>query len=325
MSSSDNVQFTSISNPFAPVYWGFVISLLFGGITIVQAYIYFLQGRDRFIVRLMAAAMLVLDFVDSALVAYSIYYYLIPQFGSVTRLSIVTPELAAECLIATTITTISQLYFVYQLAAAKRLGKGNWTVIGVISTLCILSLAGGIACFVTMYLFRHGVIENRNHSFEIAFGVSKGFGAATDILATIAMCLFLNSVRTGMTRTNSILDSLVQLIINRGALVTLAQTLLLITFYAAPSNLAWVAFHINVPKLYANTFFAMLNGRDRLKEKHFATSVKLESSGVRLGDKSNGLSFGEHSTFVGNETQNDKDTIRSNGIMMKTVVTTSVI
>ncbi|KAF8956713.1 hypothetical protein BDZ97DRAFT_1850208 [Flammula alnicola] len=299
MASTDT--FTNVSTPFAPVFWGFVISLLFGGVTIVQAYIYFLNARDSLLVRSMAAGMLVLDFVDSALVASSIYYYLIPHFGSVSRLGFLPPELAVECLIATIITTISQMYFVYQLVGAKRLGKGHWSVIVGISILSALALAGGIACVVTMYLFKDGVLQDRNRTFEISFGVSKGFGSAADIVATIAMCLFLNSVRTGMVQTNSLLDALVRLILNRGILVTLAQTLLLVTFYAAPANLAWVAFHINVPKLYVNTFFAMLNGRDRLKEKHFATSVKLhdmESSSSRA--KSAAFHSDEQATLVSN-------------------------
>lgn len=39
--------------------------------------------------------------------------------------------------------------------------------------------------------------------------------------------------------THSLLKSLIRFIVHRGVLVTLIQTLLLITFYAVPSNLAW--------------------------------------------------------------------------------------
>jgi hypothetical protein len=65
-----------------------------------------------------------------------------------------------------------------------------------------------------------------------------------------------------------------QFVIHRGALVTFIQVLLLITFYALPTQLTWhvfccifltmaltspsrhfrFAFHVNVTKLYANTF-----------------------------------------------------------------------
>ena len=72
-------------------------------------------------------------------------------------------------------------------------------------------------------------------------------------------------------RTNTLLNKLILFVVHRGALVTLIQSLLLITFYAAPNHLYWyglrissdvhsqvsalrLAFHFNVTKLYANTF-----------------------------------------------------------------------
>ncbi|KAF8186641.1 hypothetical protein BJ912DRAFT_1060116 [Pholiota molesta] len=266
---ASTAAFVDISNPFSPIYWGFVLSLLFGGVSVVQAYIFFVRSKDRLQLKLLAAFMIVLDFVDSALVAYSIYYFLIPQFGSLFRLSFIPWELTAECMIASIITVISQMYF---MTSAKRFGQGHWSIIASIGALSLISLAGGIACVTSMSVFTHGVLSNRNHVFEIAFGFSKGFSALADILATIAMCIFLKSARGGIKRTNSLLDALMRVIMTRGLLVTLTQTLLVISFYALPTDLTWMAFHINVAKLYVNTFFAMLNSRDHLKEKHLGVS-----------------------------------------------------
>ncbi len=71
------------------------------------------------------------------------------------------------------------------------------------------------------------------------------------------MCKLLSNAGTGMSsyvlaatrllrltlkvahRTHSLLKSLIRFVVHRGVLVTLIQTLLLITFYAAPANLAW--------------------------------------------------------------------------------------
>jgi len=117
----------------------------------------------------------------------------------------------------------------------------------------------------SMYMFRHGVLSNRNYYFTIFFGIAKGFGALTDIIATIAMSVFLRSSRTEMVQTNKLINTLIIFIVQRGILVTLIQILLLVTFYALPQRLYWFAIHVNVTKLYANTFFAMLNGRDYLK------------------------------------------------------------
>ncbi|KAJ7590449.1 hypothetical protein C8J56DRAFT_1140467 [Mycena floridula] len=270
MSSDTGIDMSSV---FAPIYWGFVISLFLGGITVVQAYIYFPHPGDRTSVRVTAAAMLALDLTSSALVAQSIYYYLVPHFGSLAPLDAVTPELSAECLLSGIITFISQLYFVYQLYTVKHLGaKVNRYLIGLITLLAVLAFLGGTSCVVAMYVYKHGVLANRNSMFAVFFGLAKGFGAVTDIMATIAMCRFLTSSKSSVQKTNHMLKSLIQYVVERGVLVTLIQTLLLITFYAFPGRLYWFAFHINVTKLYANTFFAMLNARTHLKERRYSIS-----------------------------------------------------
>ncbi|GJJ06679.1 hypothetical protein Clacol_000874 [Clathrus columnatus] len=125
----------------------------------------------------------------------------------------------------------------------------------------------GPACTAVMIIHKHSILANKAPAFKLFFGLAKGFGALTDVLATIAMCIFLSSARTGMQRTDSIIKTLTHFVINRGLLVTLIQVLLLVFFFAVEDRLYWFAFHVNVTKLYVNTFFAMLNGRSHLNSK----------------------------------------------------------
>ncbi|KAJ3849070.1 hypothetical protein EV368DRAFT_85915 [Lentinula lateritia] len=270
--SVDTSAGIDMSGIFAPFFWGFFVSTFLGGITIVQAYMYFPHPSDRMCVQVIAATMLILDLISSALVAQSLYYYLIPHFGSLAPLQFITPELSAECLISGILTFISQMYFVYQIYSVKRVGILAWTVIGVLTLFAVLTFVGGIGCVATMYVFAYGVLADRNEDFAIFFGLAKGFGAVTDIMATLAMCTFLSNAKTGIRQTDNLIKSLIQYVVERGGVVTLIQTLLLITFYAAPTKLYWLAFHINVTKLYANTFFCMLNARKSLWEKHAANN-----------------------------------------------------
>ncbi|KAJ3715309.1 hypothetical protein DFJ43DRAFT_848159 [Lentinula guzmanii] len=269
---------------FAPFFWGFFVSIFLGGITIVQAYMYFPHPTDARSVQVLAASMLILDLISSALVAQSLYYYLIPHFGSTEPLRTITPELSADCLISSILTVTSQMYFVYQIHSVKHDGILAWTILVVLTLLAIITFVGGIGCVATMYVFAYGILADRSKDFAIFFGVAKGFGAVTDILATIAMCTYLSNAKTGFsTHTDSLIKGLIQYVIERGAVVTLIQTLLLITFYAAPNNLYWLAFHINVTKLYANTFFCMLNARKSLWKKHAPNnSSMLSSNGIDL-------------------------------------------
>lgn len=144
-----------------------------------------------------------------------------------------------------------------------------------------------------MFAHPHAVFMNRNHSFavrpplfnlppspkndidvvspcKILAGLAKGCDATADIIATIAMCLFLTSAHTGISRcvplprpltsriylfihdrrTSSLLRSLMHLVINRGLLVTAAQIILLITFFASVGHLYWcVCVTLSPPRL----------------------------------------------------------------------------
>ena len=111
-------------------------------------------------------------------------------------------------------------------------------------------------------------------------------------------------------------------VVQRGILVTAIQTAVLIAFFAAPNNLTWsvvtplsclhscldipilcrLALHMNVTRLYANTFcekslppadaplilpplVAMLNGRSYLRDKHggsIITNFNTSQSGGQL-------------------------------------------
>ncbi|KDQ22779.1 hypothetical protein PLEOSDRAFT_1049984 [Pleurotus ostreatus PC15] len=272
MDSNSNVGM-DMSGVFGPIYWEMLlIDCRLGGITALQAYNYFPRHSDRLIIQLVVCNDSFFDFVSSALVVQSVYYYLVPHFGSLSPLASITPELSAECLLSTIITFISQLYFVAQLYAVTKTGRGSWMVPVSVAVCAVLAFA----CTSVMFVYDHRVLGERHHNFSVSnhrdifFGLAKGFGALTDIIATIAMCILLSGAKTGIQQTNGLLKSLIHYVVHRGVLVTLIQMLLLIMFYAAPSRLYWLAFHVNVTKLYANTF-CELNSRDQLKQKHAHT------------------------------------------------------
>ncbi|KAF8530428.1 hypothetical protein BU17DRAFT_79204 [Hysterangium stoloniferum] len=314
-----SVDFCAI---FGPIYWGFVFSLLLGGITILQGYIYFTRSNDSLSIRLAAASMIILDMLSSALIAQSVYYYLIPHFGSAVPLDGITPELSAECLVATTITLISQLFFTRQLYAVTSPLKNPWSDPIMLITLIIDSaLRAPPSWSYTTILFLQteprafrfvfilslpSDIRIEDALLQIFFGLAKGFGALTDIIATIAMCTVLASVRGGISRTNSLINTLIHFVIRRGGLVTLIQTLLLVMFFAEPTRLYWLAFHVNVTKLYTNTFFAMLNSRERMKQKDTDPTSSFNNCSGNLNAHIEGGSLSVHpgsvhdSSFVQN-------------------------
>ncbi|KAF7290325.1 hypothetical protein HMN09_01290500 [Mycena chlorophos] len=286
VSNVDASQSPSYAEIFGPVFWGFCVALVLCGVSALQGYFYFTRYNDKFGVRMLAGTMLTLDFISMALICQSMYYYMLPDFGSFAPLGAVTKELTVECLISAIITFTSQMYFVYQLHMVKSPGTAATTMKALVVILGTIGLAGAIGCVGMMFLFPHNIFSHRNTTFAVLAGIAKGFGAVADVVATIAMCMFLNEAKTGISRTSSLLRSLMNLVINRGILVTAAQILLLITFFATSGHLYWLAVHINTTKLYVNTFFGMLNARSALQDRYAGGSGHM--SMTLSGSGSNG-------------------------------------
>ncbi|KAL4242783.1 hypothetical protein ABKN59_011470, partial [Abortiporus biennis] len=147
--SSDNstiaipVNGINLTATIGPLYWGFLVSLVLNGINILQGYIYF-PSADRSLVQVLAASMLILNVTSSALVAQSVFYYTVPHYGSLSPLNSITSELSAECLVSTTITAISQVYFAIQLCNVAKLRKTS--VLVPIAVAALTALAFG-TCF----------------------------------------------------------------------------------------------------------------------------------------------------------------------------------
>jgi len=280
---SANVTIPDTTGPtyaqiFGPVFWGFCVALILCGVSLLQGYLYFTRFNDKLGIRLLAYMMLTFDILSTALVCQSVYYYMLPHFGNFTPLNAVTKELTVECLIAAVITFTSQMYFVYQLHMAKTPGITAKVMKALVVVLGTVGLAGASGCVGIMFMFPENIFMHRNHAFAILAGIARGFGAGADIIATIAMCMFLRSAKTGITRTSSMLQSLMHLIINRAILVTAAQTLLLITFFTTSEHLYWLAVHINTTKLYVNTFFGMLNARSAFQDRNAVGLMSLSTN-----------------------------------------------
>ncbi|KAJ6523844.1 hypothetical protein B0H19DRAFT_1200996 [Mycena capillaripes] len=254
---------------FGPIFWGFCVSLVLGGTSISQAYLYFTRYNDKFSIRAATSLMLVLDLLSGALICQSVYYYILPHFGSLAPLDHVTDEINADCLISSAIAFISQMYFFYQLmiVPVKSRSMGALILNILIVVFSVISLGAGIGCAIVMFEHPQFIFMNRIHAFSVIGGIHKASGAAADVVATIAMFMYLKSPDTGIPQGSSRLQSFVYFLVNRGLVVALAQVMTLILLFASTTHLYWVAVHINTTRLYANTFFAMLNARTPLEVK----------------------------------------------------------
>ncbi|KAF8067796.1 hypothetical protein FPV67DRAFT_1157513 [Lyophyllum atratum] len=259
-----------------PMYWGLVLAVFTCGISVVQAHYYFRKNHDRPWLRWTAGTMFSFDLISTALVIAAVFEYFVPRFGDVSHLWQITPALAAECIFAIFITFIAQFYFGYQIYCVKPAGVSGQVLISVLAVLAVLSMLFGCVCFTMMFV--HSNWEHWALAIQIGFSGSKGFAMLFDIISTITMCMFLKRASPGLTGgTKRVIQFLVYFCLQRGALVTLVQTMLFVVNWAFNQEMYWLTPHLLVTRLYVNTFFAMLNSRKYLRNKNLDTKADNES------------------------------------------------
>jgi len=276
-----------------PMYWGLVLAVFTCGISVVQAHHYFRKNSDRTWLRWVAGTMFSFDLISTALVIAAVFEYFVPRFGDVSHMWQITPALAAECIFAIFITFIAQFYFGYQIYCVKPPGLSGQILMSILSIFATLSLLFGCVCFTMMFI--HSNWEHWALAIQIGFSGSKGFAMLFDIVSTIAMCVYLKKATPDLTRgTKRVIRFLVYFCLQRGALVTVVQTMLFVVNWAFNQEMYWLTPHLLVTRLYVNTFFAMLNSRKYLRNKNLDNG-SIESHGSLVF---NSMSAGNTTTLT---------------------------
>ncbi|KAF5372625.1 hypothetical protein D9758_005268 [Tetrapyrgos nigripes] len=78
-----------------------------------------------------------------------------------------------------------------------------------------------------------------NPTYRVQAGIENCCAALVDILVTFQLCYHFFKFRTGIKRTNKLVEQLIQALVTRGVLVTMGQICLTATFYAASQKLYW--------------------------------------------------------------------------------------
>ncbi|KAI8978818.1 histone acetylation protein-domain-containing protein [Trametes punicea] len=210
--------------------------------------------------------------------------YLVTNFGNVDNLDMTTWYLQTDCNVGLTC-------FVSHIDYAV---SHNWIITGIILVLAALHF--GWCLF--MFLLRRIITEDEFTGLGWVTCLGLGAAAASDILIAGAMCYYLYNKRTGLQR------------INTGLATSVIGTICVICFGAMPTNFIWLGFFWIMGKCYVNSFLALLNSRDRLREKVTKAAVQLNNVG-------NGRSFQQSFTVSGSPIGAPKVPVRKMGLRDK--------
>jgi len=251
-----------IRDTYGAVFIGLLVSTVLYGVTIIQIWLYCWNYRSRDSTALIAfiAFLFFLDTLHTILCTYSVYWYLILNFGNVANLDIDMWAINIQADVGALTGYLVQLFY------ARRVYIMSKNV--VVSV--IIAVLGGIY-FGLGFVFTAKAYSLKRFSRYggLTWVTCVGMSAATlaDILIALSMCWYLYRRRTGFVKTDSMIMTMMSYSINSGLLTSILATGMLVSFVALRRTLVWEVFFWLMGKCYVNSFLAMLNNRDTLRER----------------------------------------------------------
>ncbi|KZP34747.1 hypothetical protein FIBSPDRAFT_915860 [Athelia psychrophila] len=92
------------------------------------------------------------------------------------------------------------------------------------------------------------------------------FGVASDLFLSITLCFLLHRSRSGVKRTDTMINVLILFTMNTGLLTSLCAVASLVSILAAPTTFIYIAFFFNIGRMYSNTLLVVLNARDSIRK-----------------------------------------------------------
>ncbi|KAI6158508.1 hypothetical protein EDD17DRAFT_1877293 [Pisolithus thermaeus] len=253
------------------------------GITTLQTYVYYMHySEDTSVIKLTVAAIWLFDTLHVSFMCYTLYYYLITNYGDLLSLEYVVWSFPLSLTANLFVITMVQLFFAHKIYHLCR-RKVRWMVTAPIVLLVLAHLGFGVVTVVMVYSglsnhFTTILISVCRLVNSQASAVSRArFYSATPavsavvlagILITTSLCVLLydSGSRSAVPRTKRLLNTLIIYAVNR-CLLTLLVTVAQLVVDVNDQSAWTIGLDFIVGKLYANSLLASLNTRQHVRSQ----------------------------------------------------------
>ncbi|KAF7341724.1 Saposin B-type domain-containing protein [Mycena sanguinolenta] len=257
---SDSLKIQSLAGTLGVAEIGAIVSTFLFGIETLQAYYYFTRyPQDSVFLKSMVAAVWFIELGHTTSISHAIYMVTVTFYGQPQHLE--TPPYSIE----TTIFFAALIYGVVQsfFANRVRLFSGRWMIPLICWIMTALRVIANLAMMGIQWV--NPDITTIQVKFRWLMGIALSLGVTVDITTTFSMCYWLWKARpTGFEHTKRMIDTLLVWTVETGVATTVTSILFLVTFLSL-DNLVWFPFFLIQVKLYSNSLFVSLNGRQRLR------------------------------------------------------------
>ncbi|TDL16195.1 hypothetical protein BD410DRAFT_645099 [Rickenella mellea] len=264
----------TLGNTTGALFICLILSTFLLGMICLQTHNYYQKfPEDRAHVKCFVAFVLGLNAVNVALFSEGMYHYLIANFGNFEALAEPYTSLNVYSLLNSFITWMCQLYFAWRV---WRLSSGNYFL--TVAIICLTCMHLAFATREVAIGFKAQRFHLNLPNSEFLIGMTLGSTLACDVVITGSLCFFLNKGRTGFTRTDSLIKSLILYSLCTGLVTSMFAIVNIVAFFSMQSNLIHLGIYFLMGKLYTASLLATLNSRDIFRDQWSRTDQNVNLS-----------------------------------------------
>ncbi|KAF5347557.1 hypothetical protein D9756_010691 [Leucocoprinus leucothites] len=272
---------------------GVLFATFFQGVLTVQVYQYYQDfPDDPRRIKILVAALWILGLIQLVLVSYTIYYYLVVNWGNVQVLKQKIFPLSLYLFFVALSILFSHLFLLYRIWIFSQ--RSVWIVGPVF--VCCLGTFGLIFAGATSILIGFQFPGDMSGSVVTA--------TVTDVLIAALLCYYLRKRSEGtrdMKVTSTLVAQVTSYTVATSALTSLIMLASVFSYIAAPRASIAMALYFSSGPTYANAVLMNLNARSKIRETlenmepSFAKTIELggSSSAIRRLPR-HGTSTREH-------------------------------
>ncbi|KAI0742287.1 hypothetical protein C8Q80DRAFT_1272986 [Daedaleopsis nitida] len=243
-----------------PPLLGFFLAWALQGVLTLQTYLYYLHfPKDRLGLKSLVYFVLVFEWVHAGLTTQTAFEIYGSQYGSLSSLTGVHNFWFSSAIMSAIIAGVVECFYARRIWLLSRSKVLVILIVFLAFAQTVLGIAGGITLHVL----------NLNASAQAVDKIlsSTGYIVATvdDIIIAIAMAYFLLRSKTGIRKSDDMLNRLARLVIETGALTSIVSLLTSVLMLHGSNTLLFECPALVLPKLYSNTLLMSLNNRAYLK------------------------------------------------------------
>ncbi|KAF8507784.1 hypothetical protein JB92DRAFT_2957596 [Gautieria morchelliformis] len=267
---------------FGTLYIGSIFATILYGFTTDQAFRYFRRywKSDGLSIQSLVLGLWIIDSFQVVLVVHMSWFYLVEGFGKLDLLERLVWSFSLEVGITVLVTFIVRAFYLMQLWI---LSDKNLLIVAPAFVFATAQLALGM--LIAGDMLRHPTITIvSTKTFQAILATKCVTSVLADVIITLSLCYFLHFSRTGLTRTNELVNSLLIYTINRGVLAMLMEAAVMITYLAMEDNYLFAALHLMLGKLHTSSLFSLLLQRDTLRKRQSVLTTNTFSHSVAPQD-----------------------------------------